>query len=146
METLWILWLSVALLAGIFEMLSLTFGSIFVSIAALFALLAGYLGVWWLWQVVVFAASLVLLLLLLRPRLLQKMGSKQFIPSRAAKTVGQWGIVTERIDPVRGLGRVEVGGEDWAATSKGQAPIQQGAEILVEDTQGIVLVVMEKER
>jgi membrane protein implicated in regulation of membrane protease activity len=69
-------------------------------------------------------------------------GAPSPVPSRTDKLVGQRGVVTEAIDPVRGTGRVNAGGEDWAARS--EAPLPVGAEIVVDGSDGIVLRVSSK--
>jgi membrane protein implicated in regulation of membrane protease activity len=59
------------------------------------------------------------------------------VPSRTEKLMGQRGVVTEAIDPVRGTGRVNVGGDDWAATA--DKVLAVGAEVVVDGADGIVL-------
>jgi membrane protein implicated in regulation of membrane protease activity len=59
------------------------------------------------------------------------------VPSRPEKMLGQRGKVTEDIDPVAGVGRVVVGGDDWAARS--DKPLPRGAEVVVDGHDGIVL-------
>jgi len=59
------------------------------------------------------------------------------VPSRTEKLVGQRGVLTEAIDPIRGTGRVNVGGDDWAA--RADKPLPAGAEVVVDGADGIVL-------
>ncbi|MEO8432708.1 MAG: NfeD family protein [Acidobacteriota bacterium] len=132
------LWLILALVAGIVEVIVPVFGFVFVTVAALLAALAAYGGVVWPVQVVIFAVALVLSLLLLRPLLAKRFGGRG-VPSRTEALVGRRGLVIQPIDPVLGSGRVNVGGDDWAARS--HVPIAAGAEVLVEGADGIVLLV-----
>ena len=53
--------------------------------------------------------------------------------------VGRHGTVTHDIDPTLGTGRVNVGGEDWAARST--EPIAAGTKVRVVGADGIVLEV-----
>jgi membrane protein implicated in regulation of membrane protease activity len=131
-------WLVVAAAAAIVEMLSATFGFIFVTGAALVAAGLGVLGLARPGQVVVFGIVLVLSLLLLRPRLVSRFGAPG-VPSRTDRLVGQTGEVIEAIDPVRGGGRVLVAGHDWAARS--ETPLPVGARIRVRGSDGIILLV-----
>jgi membrane protein implicated in regulation of membrane protease activity len=61
------------------------------------------------------------------------------VPGRTEALVGRHGVVTEAIDPVRGTGRVNVGGQDWAARSG--ADVEPGTRITVTGADGIVLEV-----
>lgn len=138
-ELLWLVWFAVAVLAALVEVLTPSFGFVFASAAALVSLVLALLGVSLFVQMVSFAVVLLLLLLLLRPYLQRKFGMPGNLPSRAELLVGQRGIVSERIDVSRGMGRVNVGGEDWAA--KSTEVLEQGVEVFVEGIDGIRLVV-----
>ena len=59
---------------------------------------------------------------------------------QGAPLIGRQGIVTHDIDPVVGSGRVNVGGEDWAA--KSPEAIAMGTTIRVVAADGIVLEVI----
>jgi membrane protein implicated in regulation of membrane protease activity len=75
---------------------------------------------------------------LLRPRLVKRLGGRG-VPSRTEALVGRDGVVTQDIDARLGTGRVNVGGEDWAARSA--APLAIGTKIRVHGADGIVLEV-----
>ena len=132
------LWLILALVAGVVEILVPLFGFVFVAVAALVGAGAAAIGLAWPFQVVLFAVTLVLSLVLLRPLFTRKLGGRG-IPSRTEALIGRRGQLIEAVDPVVGTGRVNVGGEDWAARSG--MPIPVGAEVVVEGADGIVLVV-----
>ena len=61
------------------------------------------------------------------------------MPSRTEALIGTKGVVTHDIDPTVGAGRVNVGGEDWAARSA--EPIAAGTKVRVVGADGIVLEV-----
>ena len=61
------------------------------------------------------------------------------VPSRTEPLVGRDGQVTHDIDPTLGTGRINVGGEDWAARCAEPLPI--GTKIRVVAADGIVLEV-----
>lgn len=132
------LWLILALVAGVVEILVPLFGFVFVAVAALIGAGAAAIGLAWPFQVVLFAVTLVLSLVLLRPLFTRKLGGRG-IPSRTEALIGRRGQLIEAVDPVVGTGRVNVGGEDWAARSG--MPIPVGTEVVVEGADGIVLVV-----
>jgi membrane protein implicated in regulation of membrane protease activity len=78
-------------------------------------------------------------IVVLRARLLDRVGG-QGLPSRTGPLVGRHGIVTHDIDPTIGTGRINVGGEDWAARCG--EPIPTGTKVRVVGADGIVLEVM----
>lgn len=133
------LWLVLALAAGIVEVLVPALVFLFVALAALLTVGVAALGASVTVQVVFFAGASLLLLLLVRPVFASKRLGGKGVPSRAEALLGKLGHVTEAIDPVRGAGRVNVAGEDWAA--RAASPVPLGAEVRVGGADGIVLLV-----
>jgi membrane protein implicated in regulation of membrane protease activity len=136
-SALWI-WVGVAVLAAIVEVATPSFGWIFASGAALCAVLAAALGAPLALQLLLFSLVLVASLVVLRPRMLKKLGAIG-VPTRTAALVGKLGEVSVAIDPVAGTGRVLVDGEDWAARS--HSTLSQGARVRVTGADGIQLEV-----
>jgi membrane protein implicated in regulation of membrane protease activity len=89
-------------------------------------------------QLVVFCVVLTVSVLALRPRLVGRLDSRG-VPSRTEQLIGKAGVVTHDIDPTAGAGRVNVGGEDWAARSVER--IAAGTHVRVVGADGIVLEV-----
>lgn len=137
--TLLVVWLALALLAGIVEMIVPALVCLFVAVAALLTAALAWFGASVAVQVVFFAISSLLLLLLVRPLFATRRIGGAGVPSRTEALAGKLAHVTEAIDPVRGTGRVNVAGEDWAARSA--APVPAGAEVRVDGADGIVLLV-----
>lgn len=134
------LWVIVALGAGILEVVVPAFGFVFVTLAALAAAVLALLGVGQTTQVVVFAAATLFFLLVLRRFFVHKLrATGPGVPSRTEVLVGKLAEVTEPIDPVRGSGRVNVEGHDWAA--RASAALASGARVRVDGADGIVLLV-----
>ena len=131
-------WLAVAFVAAILEVSIPHFGSVFVSAGAIAAAATAFLGFSIPLQISVFAVVLIVSVVGLRSRLVGRLAG-QGIPSRTEFLVGRHGIVTDTIDPTVGAGRVNVGGEDWAARSAD--PIPSGTKIKVVGADGIVLEV-----
>jgi membrane protein implicated in regulation of membrane protease activity len=133
-----LVWLSLAVLAAILEVSLPHFGSVFVSAAALVAAAAAALSAGVPAQIIVFALVLVVSFVVLRPWLVSRTSGKG-IPSRTRQLVGREGVVTQDIDATIGSGRVNVGGEDWAARSV--AVVLAGTRVRVTGADGIVLEV-----
>jgi membrane protein implicated in regulation of membrane protease activity len=132
-------WIVLAVAAAVVEISIPHFGLIFVTLGAIVAALAAGLGLGFVIQLVVFGVTLGLSLVLLRPRMLSRLGS-QGVPSRTDTLIGRDGVVTFDIEASVGAGRVNVGGEDWAARSA--APLPAGTRIRVVAADGIVLEVV----
>src|SRR5262249_50048566 len=114
LDTPELVWVALAILAAIIEVSVPHFGSIFVSVGAVIAAIAAFLGYGVATQVLVFVIAIGVSLVLLRARLAKPLNARG-IPSRTDTLIGREGIVTHEIDPGLGGGRVTVNGEDWAA-------------------------------
>jgi membrane protein implicated in regulation of membrane protease activity len=132
-------WVIVALGAGILEVIVPAFGFVFVTLAALLAAVLALLGQGQTVQIVAFAASALLFLFVLRRFFVHRLRGGPGVPSRTEAITGKVAEVTEAIDPVRGMGRVNVEGHDWAA--RATVPIPPGARVRVDGADGIVLLV-----
>ena len=134
-----VVWIVLAILAGVVEVSVPHFGVMFVSVGAMAGALAAVVGLGPVVQVVAFVVVLAGSLAVLRPRLVSRIGAAQGVPSRTEALVGRDGVVTADINPVIGTGRVNVGGEDWAGRSG--APLAAGTRVRVVGADGIVLEV-----
>lgn len=133
------LWVAVAIIAAIAEVSIPHFGLIFVSAGAITAALVAWVGLSPGIQLAVFCVEVILTFSLLRPRLMARLGSRG-VPSRTDALLNREGVVTVDIDPLVGAGRINVGGEDWAARSA--TPISAGRRIRVVSADGVVLEVV----
>jgi membrane protein implicated in regulation of membrane protease activity len=131
-------WITVALVSAIVEISVPHFGVMFVTLAAIPTALVAFLGLGLTPQLVVFIVVLAASLLLLRPRMMKKLDAPG-VPSRTASLVGREGVVTHDIEATVGAGRVNVGGEDWAA--RATTPMAAGTRVRVLRADGIVLEV-----
>jgi membrane protein implicated in regulation of membrane protease activity len=133
-----LVWAALAIVAAIVEVSIPHFGVIFVTVSAAAAALVAVAGLGLAPQIVVFAVVLVLSLLLLRPRIMARLSARG-VPSRTEALTGREGIVTHDIESLVGAGRVNVGGEDWAA--RAAVPLPAGTRVRVVGADGIVLEV-----
>jgi membrane protein implicated in regulation of membrane protease activity len=138
-ESAAIAWVVLAIVAAIVEISIPHFGLIFVSVGAAAAALASGLGFGFPVQLVVFLLALGVSLVVLRPRMMARLGSRG-VPSRTDSLIGREGVVTFDIETTVGAGRVNVGGEDWAA--RAASPLPAGTRIRVVKADGIVLEVV----
>jgi membrane protein implicated in regulation of membrane protease activity len=143
-ENSWAIWLSLAFLLGIAEIMSLDLVLIMLAVGALagagIAVLAP--SVWWL-QILVAAAVSITMLFLLRPTLLAKVRSMPGYRSSADKMVGSTGVAISQID--KSGGEIKVDGQSWSARPySSDVVIEQGTEIEVYEIDGVIAVVYPK--
>jgi membrane protein implicated in regulation of membrane protease activity len=131
-------WLAVALVAAVIEVTLPHFGCAFISAGAVAAAAAAFCGLGVGAQIGTFVLVMTISLVALRANLLGRLAGGG-VPSRTEPLVGRHGQVTHEIDPTLGTGRINVGGEDWAARCAEPLPI--GTKIRVVAADGIVLEV-----
>jgi membrane protein implicated in regulation of membrane protease activity len=128
----------VALVAAVIEVTLPHFGCAFISAGAVAAAAAAFFGLSIGAQIGTFVLVMTVSLVALRANLLGRLAGGG-VPSRTEPLVGRHGQVTHEIDPTLGTGRINVGGEDWAARCAEPLPI--GTKIRVVAADGIVLEV-----
>jgi membrane protein implicated in regulation of membrane protease activity len=112
----WLVWVVVAVVLGIGEVL--TPGLFFlgpVALAAAAAAVASALGAGTVGSVLVFLVGALLSLALLRPIARRHMHMPVLSRTGTDALVGRQALVTRRVDGVGG--RVRIGGEEWSARS-----------------------------
>ena len=133
-----LVWLAIAFVAAVVEVTLPHFGFAFVGAAAIIAAAMAYFGASVPLQLATFVVVLTVSLVALRSRLLAGIAGRG-VPSRTDPLIGRQGLVTDAIEPKLGTGRINVGGEDWAARST--EPIPTGTTVRVTGADGIVLEV-----
>jgi membrane protein implicated in regulation of membrane protease activity len=140
----WALWLSLAFLLGIAEIMSLDLVLIMLAVGALAAAAVAVVAptLWWL-QILVATGISVMMLLLLRPTLLAKVRNMPGYRSSADKMVGSSGTAISQID--KSGGEIKVDGQSWSARPySSDVVIEQGTEIEVYEIDGVIAVVYPK--
>ena len=143
-DNAWAIWLSLAFLLGVAEILSLDLVLIMLAAGALagagVALVAP--GLWWL-QILVAVAVSIGMLALLRPTLLEKVRSMPGYRSSTAKMVGSTGVAVSAI--TRDGGEIKVDGLSWSARPyTPDLVIDKGTEVEVYEVDGAIAVVYPK--
>jgi membrane protein implicated in regulation of membrane protease activity len=133
-----LVWLAIAFIAAVVEVSIPHFGFAFVGAGAIVAAAMAFFGFSVQVQLLAFVVVMTLSLVLLRTVLLTWIGGRG-VPSRTESLVGRQGLVTHEINPTLGTGRINVGGEDWAARCT--EPLATGTTVRVKGADGIVLEV-----
>ena len=135
----WHIWLIVAIILFIGEVLSLGFFLMFFGLGALLAAGAALLGYGLIWQLIIFVLVSAVVGVLSRPIFL-RMTTKE-APTNVDALVGRRAVVTEEIDPKSGAGRVRVDGDDWRAEVESDAAIAEGEHVEIIAVESATLVV-----
>jgi membrane protein implicated in regulation of membrane protease activity len=138
----WQVWLVAALLLFVAEMVAPGFWLLSVAVGCLAAGLASLVLPGALLPALTFAAGTLLSLVGIRPFLLRHLHpSGTEIRTNVDALAGKVGIVSERVDPATGKGRVVVEGEDWRAASLMDAALEPGTRVMVVRVEGATLYV-----
>jgi membrane protein implicated in regulation of membrane protease activity len=138
----WQVWLVAALLLFVAEMLAPGFWLLSVAVGSVVAGLVSLVVPGALIPALSFAAGTLLSLVGIRPFLLQRASSHSpDIKTNVEALVGRVGVVSERIDPGTGRGRVVVEGEDWRGTSLMDTVLEPGTRVMVVRVEGTTLYV-----
>lgn len=142
----WLWWLGGSLLLGVAEMFTLDLIFLMLAGGALAGAAAAGLGAPLAVQIVVAAATALLLLFALRPFLLRRLRTRgDLVETNSAALVGRFAVVVAPTD-VQG-GRVKLAGEVWSArTADDAAAFPTGAEVRVARIDGATAVVAAADR
>ncbi|MGM9961127.1 MAG: NfeD family protein [Allobaculum sp.] len=135
--TLLVLWLIIAAVMFVIEIMTVSLVSIWFVAGALVAALLALLHTGWIFQLLAFLIVSALLFIFCKDRLVAWFSSHRTI-SGAKEVVGKTGVVSVPITD-HGDGRVVINGQDWRATSP--VPFAIGTPIKVVDLHGVTLTV-----
>lgn len=139
------LWLALFILLLIIEIATMGLTTIWFAGGALAAFIAGLLGGGLAVQIILFLVVSILLFVFTRP-VAVKYFNKDRQKTNADRLTGQEALVTEAIDTLQAQGTVVVNGQEWSAkTNETDGKIAKGSVVVIDEIQGVKLVVREKE-
>jgi membrane protein implicated in regulation of membrane protease activity len=138
----WVLWVILAAVLAIGEVLTLGFLLGLLALAAVAAGVVAALGAGLVVQFVVFIAASLASVALIRPVAQRHLRTPARIRTGTAALVGAKAVVTERVDDLSG--QVKIGGETWSARAfmEGQV-LEPGARVEVAKIEGATALVYE---
>lgn len=138
-----VVWVVVAIVFAVAEVLTVALFALFVTVAALGAAVAAWLGLDLLWQGLIFFVIAVAGLLLARPPLMRYLERRRTpaLLSGAQEMVGRTAVVIEAIPDSLRPGHVQIMGERWPAVSASGAPVEPGQQVRVVEIRQATLVV-----
>jgi membrane protein implicated in regulation of membrane protease activity len=111
----WLLWLTIAAVLGIAELMTATLDLLLLAVAALAAAAIGALGLGIGLQLLAFAVTAAAMITLVRPVARRHLTGTPQLRTGVAALIGREAVV---LSPVgRDPGRVRIGGEEWTARS-----------------------------
>lgn len=134
-----IAWLVAAVAFAVAEAFTAQIISVWFMIGSLIALIFAALGVPPVFQLLVFAVSAAILLLLTRP-LVKRYLSGRITPTNADRAIGQTALVLMEIGN-GAIGQVKVNGLTWSAVSEDDGLINKGERVTVKAIEGVKLIV-----
>ena len=137
---MWYVWL---ILAGIFvigEVLTSGFLIFWFSLGSLIAMVVSFFIPDVIVQTTVFLISSVILILATKP-LVKKFANIDTVKTNAQSIIGKKGLVTKDINSIKATGQVKIDGELWSAIGKDDMDIPKGTEVEVNEIKGVKVVV-----
>lgn len=135
-----LIWLCLMVVFLIAEASTVTLISLWFAAGALTAMAVSLMGGSVVFQITVFLAVAVLLLIALRP-MLRKYITPKLTRTNVDSVLGSTGRVTVAIDNVTAEGQVKLGAMYWTARSTSGAPIPEGTLIRADRIEGVKVFV-----
>ena len=137
---MWYVWL---ILAGIFvigEVITSAFLIFWFSLGSLVAMIVSFFTDNIIIQTTVFLISSVILILATKP-LVKKFANIETIKTNAQSIIGKKGLVTKDINSINSTGQVKIDGELWSAIGTDDMDIPKGTEVEVNEIKGVKVIV-----
>ena len=137
---MWYVWL---ILAGVFvigEVLTSGFLIFWLALGSLIAMAVSFLTDSIIIQTTVFLISSVILILATKP-LVRKFANTETVKTNVSSIIGKKGLVTKDINSINSTGQVRIDGELWSAIGENDMEISKGTEVEVVEIKGVKVVV-----
>ena len=139
---MWQIWLVIAGICFIAEMITVGFFIFWFGIGALLAMIVSLIFPENIFlQATVFVVSSTLLVFLTKPLAKKLTKSDKKLNTNAYSIIDKTGIVTQDINPTHGVGQIKVSGEKWSAKTIDNSIIEKGSQIKVINIDGVKAVV-----
>ena len=137
---MWQIWLVIAGVCLVIEIMTTGFLVFWLAIGALISMIVSLFTNSILIQTAVFVISSAILIFATKP-FVKKFAKTKNVKTNAFSIIGQNGIVTKEIDSINAKGQVKIDGETWSAVGKDDMDIPKGTEVEVLEIKGVKAVV-----
>lgn len=138
---MWQIWLIIAGVAFIVEIMTVGFLVFWLAIGALIAMVVSFFIDSILVQTAVFVVSSAILIFATKP-FVKKFANTKNVKTNAFSIIGKEGLVIKEIDSINEKGQVKVSGETWTAIGKDDEKIPVGTKIKVTEIDGVKAIVV----
>ena len=135
-----IFWLIAMLVFAAAELMTVSLVSIWFAAGALGAIVVALLGGGLIFQMTVFLALAIVLLLGLR-RVVRRHLSPRISKTNIDSIIGSTGVVLTPVNNIAALGQVQINGVEWSARSTDNTHIPAGAMVKVDKIEGVKVFV-----
>ena len=140
-----IVWLAVAIVLLVVEIITLGLTTIWFAGGALVACVAAALQADFLVQMILFLVVSVVMLFFTRPVAMRYMNKNRTI-TNSESLVGKEAVVLQEINNLKAAGQVQVNGIEWTARADDMEDvIEKGAIVCIKKIEGVKLIVTRKE-
>ena len=139
---MWHIWLIIAGVCFIIEMMTVGFLMFWFGIGALLTMITSFIfpeNI--VLQTSVFVLSSTLLIFLTKPLANKLQKSDKKVATNAFSIIGKKGLVIQDINETHGVGQIKVAGEVWSAKTSDGSIIEKGTQIEVIQIDGVKAVV-----
>ena len=137
---MWQIWIIIAGVCLIGEILTSGFLLFWLSIGALIAMVVSFFVDSIIVQTAVFVISSAILIFATKP-FVKKFAKTKDVKTNAYSIIGKNAIVTKDIDSINGKGQIKVDSETWSALGKDDMNIEKGTEVEVLKIDGVKAIV-----
>ena len=138
---MWQIWLIIAGVFLIGEIMTVGFLVFWLAIGALLAMIVSFFTSNLIIQTTVFVVSSAILIFATKPFVKKFAKTEKTLKTNAYSIIGQSGIVIKDIDSINSKGQVKIDGEVWSALGKDDIDIKKGTEITVLEIKGVKAIV-----
>ena len=138
---MWQIWLILAGVCLVIEMITVGFLIFWLSIGALLTMIVSFFIDNIIIQSTVFVVSSSILIFATKPFVQKFAHNKNAIRTNVYSMVGKIGIVTKDIDSLHSLGQIKIDGEIWSALGINDMNIPQGTEVEIKEIKGVKAIV-----
>ena len=138
----WVVWLVVAIIMFVIEVVTTGLATLWFALGAIVAMVMDLCGAPLTSQIIVMAVvsvvSFVLCMIWVRPKL-ESLRKKNIQHTNADRLIGREGVVIVPLNAAEGKGQVKVDGQVWSA--KADSDIEEGIRVTIKAIEGVKLVV-----
>ena len=138
---MWQIWLIIAGVCLIIEIITTGFLVFWFSLGALLAMIVSLFTENIIIQTTLFIISSTILIFATKPFLKKFAKHDESVKTNVYSIIGKTGIVTTDIDSINGTGQIKVDGEIWSAIGEKELTISKGTEVEIKEIKGVKAIV-----